>query len=181
MKKLIFYALLFIPILIVAQPNARKYDAFYISATLDPNQLFNFVDNPRMSNDVTGLNYRLEAGAMDKNIEAFFFYEDFPAQQYQTFGAGAGVILTPSDKLFLVGGLNYGFTIRDYWKHNGAAIGGGIHGKIGYHLNKKFVLIAEGEAKQRPDLEGVAGVLQGKIGIRYLFNQKGARDGWRFR
>jgi hypothetical protein len=181
MKTLFTFLFLAVFALGQAQKHARKYDAFYLSATLDPNQLTNVIDNPRMENDVKGLNYRIEAGAMGPLFEGYFFFEDFPVQKYYTAGFGFNALITPTDRTFISAGLNYGFTVRDYWKHNGAATGGGVQIKLGYHLNKEFALIAEGEAKQRPDLENLAGVLQFKVGLRYLFNKNGSREGRRFK
>lgn len=155
-----------------AQANKeRKYQALFISAHVDFNQLLNIVDNPRMENDTKGLNYRLEAGAMDRYFEAYVFWEDFPAQDYYTYGIGLNGLLTPWDNVFLAVGLNSGYIQRDYWG-NGAAFSLAAQVKVGLHVSRNFILIADGEAKQRPDI-GKPFVLQLKCGLRYLIKNTG--------
>jgi hypothetical protein len=173
MKKVVLLALaLALSVGAQAQKNKqRKYDALFISAHVDFNQLFNIVDNPRMENDTKGLNYRLEVGAMDKYFEAFVFWEDFPAQDYFTYGLGLNGILTPWDSVFISAGFNSGLIQRDYLG-NSVYLSFAAQVKAGIHISRNFILIADGEAKQRPDI-GKPYILQFKGGLRYLIKNKG--------
>lgn len=172
MKNILIILVLALTLSAQGQNKHRKYRALFVSAHVDFNQLLNIVDNPRMENDTKGLNYRLEVGAMDTYFEAFIYWEDFPAQEFYTYGLGLNGILTPWDNVFIAAGINSGYIQRDYLG-NKAFLSFAAQIKGGIHISRNFILIADGEAKQRPDLGASKVVLQFKCGLRFLIKNEG--------
>lgn len=74
-------------ILISIQINAQE-QYWYASLGFDPNQSFNIIDNPRMEDDVKGLDWNLEAGRRDGSTGFYISYGEFKAGGFKNYKVG---------------------------------------------------------------------------------------------
>jgi len=84
----------------------------YISLSFDVNNLLNLKDNTRMEQQVNGLDFDIEIGAIDKNIGVYVFYGAFPNAKYYNYGAGVDYYIKPLKWLNLSLGNYYSVTKR---------------------------------------------------------------------
>ena len=153
----------------LAFAQTAEIDHWYLSATIDPNNLLNVVDNPRMERDDFGTDFKLEAGAYNRNVLVYAFYNGFPQQDYTYMALGAGAYVQPFSKVIVSGSLQYGRLKRQV---NDAYLEWGARATLGYRIGR-FTLIAEPEYQQRPDIAN-HGIFQLKVGVQFwVLNRMG--------
>ncbi|HAX15735.1 MAG: hypothetical protein CMF34_01940 [Leeuwenhoekiella sp.] len=157
----------FVPFLALAQ--TAEIDHWYLGATIDPNNLLNVVDNPRMERDDFGTDFKIEAGAYNRNVLVYAFYNGFPQQDYTYMALGAGAYVQPFSKVIVSGSLQYGILKRQV---NEAYLAWGARATLGYRIGR-FTLVAEPEYQQRPDIAN-HGIFQLKVGVQFwVLNKMG--------
>lgn len=92
--------------------SALSQDYFYVNGSIDPNNLWEFTDNPRTKNPTLGYDFDLEVGARDRSVGVYMFYGAFQEIDYQNYGWGVDYYVAFSDVLEGSLGGNIGFVMR---------------------------------------------------------------------
>ena len=167
MKNLILLILLF--------GTTTMSSQVYIDGTVDPNVMFGIIDNPRMENDPTGVDWDLEVGAYAGRFSAFIYYGRFEEIKYQNYGMGSDFhIYSDHNFQWSVGG-SVGMLSRRYlsgadwdrhvwfsWMQWNARTTGTLWwtDNIGLSVHVQY--------QQRGDLK-IHGIIEGRVGIKYKF------------
>ncbi len=147
-------------------------DYTYIKATLDPNNLFGIIDNPRTKVESYGLDYDIEIGARHKWGGVYAFYGAFPKINYQNFGAGFDVYINLfGEKVDTSLGVYNGMILRKYYGYNnevkwGAYIAPAVRGVTTLWFFDNAGLTGTALLSHRPDI-GFLAIFEGHIGIVY--------------
>lgn len=164
--------LIFILLLVTATGNAQ----FYVDLGIDPNKVFGIMDNPRTEEDHMGFDFDIEVGKLVDPLGVFVFYGRFQAAEYQNFGAGlcyyllrrrfydiavgsaASVILKKQASTQSREGRQWNSFLSWDARLTGVVW---IFPEVG--------LSAKLQYQRRPDIE-IAGIIEGKVGIRFMLN-----------
>jgi len=142
----------------------------YVSFSFDTNKALHLKDNSRTINDVYGLDYDFEVGAIDKNIGVYMFYGSFNNSNYKNYGVGLDYIFKPLENISLSLGNFYHVVIRTKEQRYLGTTSSYFNprGKISYDLSCIIIdLIAK--LTDRNDIDKT--VFEGQIGITKKFKK----------
>ena len=146
------------------------FGQFYTGIAIDPNKAFGIVDNPRTEQDHRGLHFDIESGFIKDDFALYLLYGRFEAANYQKLALGADYLFLKDRRIEL----GVGSSVSNIWKKQSDQQGtttyfgwlGRLTGILWVYL--QLGLVGHFQYQSRPDLK-VTGILEGKIGLRYLF------------
>ena len=145
--------------------TANSYGQFYTDFGVDPNKAFGIIDNPRTEDDHQGFHFDVEAGVIINRLGVYLLYGSFQAADYQKVATGVDYYLLQSNRFSLAAGSAVSVIFRTRepeeqsfpaWNARTTAV---LYIFPGIGLSGTF------QYQRRPDIE-VAGILEGKIGVR---------------
>ena len=146
------------------------FGQFYTGIAIDPNKAFGIVDNPRTEQDHRGLHFDIESGFIKDDFALYLLYGRFEAANYQKLALGADYLFLKDRRIEL----GVGSSVSNIWKKQSDQQGTTTYfGWLGRLTGILWVypqlgLVGHFQYQSRPDLK-VTGILEGKIGLRYLF------------
>ena len=156
MKKLISLLLLI---------ASNGYGQFYADFGIDPNKAFGIMDNPRTEDDHRGFHFDIEAGAVMNRLGVYLLYGRFQAADYQKVAAGADYYLLQSNRFSLAAGSAVSAIFRTREAETGSFPAWNARTTAVLYVFPQVGLSGTFQYQRRPDIE-VAGILEGKIGVR---------------
>lgn len=145
-----------------------KEDSYYVNASFDANNSFQFVKNNRRDH-APGLNWKIEIGATYKWARVFVKYEELSVIDFKHYAAGVGYVIRQNllPNLTVTPSIHYGTIIRGEGQTYQAV---GFPMEIAYRINKNIAITALPEYQFRP--ENNDGIPQLKIGVSYILHRK---------
>lgn len=146
------------------------FSQFYTGIAIDPNKAFGILDNPRTEQDHRGLHFDIEVGLIEHEFAFYLLFGKFKEANYQKLALGADYFFLKDEKIEI----GIGSSISNIWKgQNHTSETTTYFGWLGrltgiFWFYRKLSLVGHFQYQSRPDLE-VTGILEGKIGLRYLF------------
>lgn len=174
MQKLILVSFL----LITSITNAQ----FYTDFSVDPNKIFNVVDNPRTDVDHQGLDWDLEVGVATPYIGLYMFYGAFSEMDYGNYGVGLDYYLTRGGwyDISVGGQINFvskPYEVYDengdfafYANYRGESIGLGARAVGVFWVFRNLGVSGRFQYITRGDLKDTLGIIEGSVGLRYKFD-----------
>ena len=166
------HRLIFILLLVTATGNAH----FYVDMGIDPNKVFGIMDNPRTEEDHMGFDFDVELGMIAEPVGAFVFYGRFQAAEYQNFGAGLNYYLLRTGYYDIALGSAASVILK---KQTASQSLKSRHWNSFFSWDVRLTgivwvfpevgLSAKLQYQRRPDIE-IAGIIEGKVGIRFMLN-----------
>lgn len=140
-------------------------DYQYATLSVDPNNLWGIVDNPRTKTQELGYDYDIEIGARDRKVGVYIFYGAFQEIEYQNYGAGGDYYVTFSDAVEGSLGANIGFVLRKgHYGNWGAFISPAVRANLTFWMGEYFGITLRSQLQNRPDI-GLDAIYEGSFGI----------------
>lgn len=149
----------------------------YVDLSMDPNKLFQVIDNPRTKTNHTGLDFDFEIGARSRELGLYIFYGRFENATYQNYGAGLDWYLAKGTRYDIAIGAAVSNVMRKQYfginnnKHWGTYLGWSTRLKGVLWVFPQFGISGRFQYQRRPDIN-VHGILEGSIGLTFKFAQK---------
>ena len=144
----------------------------YLKVDLDINNLIELKDNPRMQNQINGLDFDIEIGSKIKHWGCYVFYGHFPNANYKNYGFGGSYHLGFfNHKIDTSIGGGYTAIMRKFDSKNNWGTLSAYHIKATSNIwiNKNIGITLAWQFQQRTDLK-VYGIWEGKAGLIYKSN-----------
>lgn len=149
--------------------SASCYSQYYAGIAIDPNKAFGIIDNPRTEMDHRGLHFDVELGIIKNKFGFYLLYGKFEQANYQKLALGADYFFLQGENLEM----GFGSSVSNIWKKSNVSNEHTAYlGWLGrftgiYWVHPKLGLVGHFQYQSRPDLK-ITGILEGKIGLRYL-------------
>ena len=145
---------------------ANSYGQFYADFGIDPNKAFGIIDNPRTKDDHRGFHFDVEAGALLNHIGVYLLYGRFAAADYQKAATGVDYYFLQNNRFSLAAGSAASMIFRTSEPGSRFQLAWSVRTTTVYYILPQVGLSGNFQYQRRPDIE-VAGILEGKIGVRF--------------
>lgn len=155
-------------IFIVLFPTALfAQDYVYANLMMDPNQSLNIIDNPRMVEDIRGLDWDAELGVRYKRWGVYGYYGAFQEIDYQNYGVGVDYYVNILPRIETSIGVGHGIVLRQNENNDwGGFLAGHARVQATIWVNKFLGVTLKGQGQTRP-LLSQTGILEGSIGLTF--------------
>lgn len=160
-----------------AQSQSDLDDYLYLKATMDPNNAFGIIDNPRTKTESLGLDYDIEAGARWKNTSVYLFYGAFNAIEYKNYGFGVDFHfnwLRDQNIDMTLGAIPAAFVLRKYGTEDDnsykCSFAPAVRGTMTWWFTDLLGATGTAQLQNRPDIDKFA-IFEGHLGLVIRFHR----------